>query len=661
MNARVGIDTGGTFTDFVFLQPDGRMEVSKLPSTPDDPSRALVEGIASASLEPGFDIVHGTTVATNALLERNGAKTALITTQGCRDVLEIARQTRDRLYDLCPAPRIPLIPRELRFEVPERLDWRGDLVTPLDVSALREFLDRMEAAEVSSVAVCFLFSFLNPTHEREAGRIARERGFTVSLSHEIAPEFREYERTSTVCANAYVAPVMAAYLGKVQERAQALGAARFSVMQSSGGTLRASEAAAGAVKTVLSGPAGGLVAAVRIAEQAGIRRIMTLDMGGTSTDVALVDGQPVTMRTGEVAGLPLLTPMLDIHTVGAGGGSIARVDSAGGLRVGPQSAGANPGPVAYGIGEELAVTDANILLGRLPAGTLLAGSCPLDECRVRDRFNRLAKVLKVTPEEAADGVIKVVNAHMARALRHISVERGHDPADYTLVPFGGAGPLHACALAESLGISSILIPRYPGAFSALGLALADVKREYAQTLLLPAEPASEHALALTIQALRQRAGRELAEEEIAADARLFNPFLEAQYCGQSYGIRIPFSKSMHAAARSFHRAHKSRYGHCDPTQPVEIVTVGIEAIGRTSVHLPPSPTGFANAGLATAAIWHVGRSVTCPVYQRASIKPGDSIDGPAIVTQLDCTTVIDSGWRATADPFANLILRPSVS
>ena len=473
----VAVDTGGTFTDLVVVDESGSIRVHKVPSTPHDPSLAIENALRAAELGAGFELVHGTTVATNALLERKGAVTALITTQGCRDVLEIGRQTREELYSLSPASRIPLISQELRFEVPERLDWRGEVVVPLDTRAVEVALRAAKRAEAESIAVCFLFSFARPEHELEAGRRAQKQGFSVSLSHEIAPEYREYERTSTVCANAIVAPVMERYLGELQRRVNRLGGSRLSVMQSNGGLLPAEQAARSAVKTVLSGPAGGLMAAVRTARQAGIGRIISFDMGGTSTDVALVDGEPLTVRTGEVAGIPLLTPMLDIHTLGAGGGSIARLDAGGGLRVGPHSAGADPGPVAYGRGSRLTVTDANVLLGRIPSDTRLAGTLNLDVERVRDSFISLGAEMNVSPEQAAAGILEVVNAQMARGLRHISVERGHDPGDYTLIAFGGAGPLHACRLAETLRIPKVLVPRFPGAFSAHGMAFADIRRE----------------------------------------------------------------------------------------------------------------------------------------------------------------------------------------
>jgi N-methylhydantoinase A len=665
----VGVDTGGTFTDFALQDSAGGLRVCKVPSTPDDPSEAILEGLRRLPLTAGFWVAHGTTVATNALLERRGAKTALLTTQGCRDVLEIARQTRAQLYCLTPRPRDPLIPRDLRYEVPERLDRKGAQVVPLDAGALERVLDAVEAQGVESLAVCFLFSFLNPQHEKEAGRQARARGLHVSLSCEVAPEYREYERTSTVCANAFVAPIMSHYIGRLQARIGELEAGRLSVMQSNGGTLRAEEAAANAIKTVLSGPAGGLVAAARIAKEAGVRRIMTFDMGGTSTDVALIDGAPETVRTGEVAGLPLLTPMLDIHTVGAGGGSLARIDAGGGVRVGPQSAGADPGPVACGRGERLTVTDAHVLLGRLPASLRLAGRLPLDADRVAARFAVFAQTLGLSAEAAAEGVLEVANAQMARALRHISVERGRDPSDYTLVSFGGAGGLHACALAEAVGARAVLVPRYPGAFSALGLALAEARREYQRTLFVPAQERFDPLLAENLRPMAAQARAEMEREGIPPDAVFLEPFVEARYVGQSYALRVPFRRRLALAAKAFHRAHRARYGHADPTQPVEIVTVGLTVVGanrRAQETQPPAASLLPHVAARshtsrleaqTTRLWERGGWRESRLYAREMLEAGLEVCGPALIVQEDATTYLPSDWIAAADARGNLHLR----
>jgi len=655
---RIGIDTGGTFTDLACICTDGILSVYKVPSTPSDPSMAVLNSLRRMKPAPGFTVIHGTTVATNALLERRGAKAALITTQGCRDVLEIARQTRDVLYSLSPLPRDPLIPRHLRYEVPERLDWRGEVVRPLDKAAVERVLDDMVMKGVESLAVCLLFSFLRPEHEMTIGRLARARGLPVSLSCQIAPEYREYERTATVCANAYVAPVMGRYIDRLQACLVEEGAKRFAIMQSNGGILQAEEAAANAIQTVLSGPAGGLVAAARMAREAGVERVMTFDMGGTSTDVALIDGELPTMRTGEVAGLPLLTPMLDIHSVGAGGGSLARRDVGGGLRVGPQSAGADPGPVAYGRGNQITVTDAHVLLGRLPAGVRLAGSLPLDRERVRHVFQSFGEELGLSPELAAEGVLAVINAQMTRALRHISIERGRDPAGYTLVAYGGAGGLHACELAEAMGIASILIPRYPGAFSALGLALADVRREYVQSLLVRAWEEQEGEVQDMLRKLQTRAREDLKREKVSPGAMRFLPFVEARYKGQSYTLHIPFARRLSRATRAFHATHHARYGYSDPSWPVEVVTVGLTAIGVNQTPIPSFPlSDKPGAAREMSPLWWAGHWIDCPLYLRSSLAIGQCVVGPALILQEDATTYLPPRWQTCVDSYGNLQCR----
>ncbi len=579
----VGVDTGGTFTDFVIRDADGRLTVRKLSSTPYDPSQSVLAGIreaqADSRLSEGYDVVHGTTVATNALLQRRGAATALITTAGFRDVLAIGRQARTELYAFAPGKPPVLLPRERCFELAERLDWRGQIVTPLDEAHTLTLLGELKAQGIESLAVCFLFSYLNPAHERMVGRLARERGFAVSLSSDIAPEPREYERAATTAANAFVAPLMEHYLTNLQTQTALLRAAHLRVMQSNGGALSAPEAARRPITTALSGPAGGIVAAAYVGKRAGFANLLTFDMGGTSTDVALIaGGQCQVVTNGSLGGLPLRTPQLDIHTVGAGGGSLARLDSAGGLRVGPQSAGADPGPVAYGRGETLTVTDANVFMGRLPADVRLGGRVPLDAERVRARFVEFAQSLNRTPEQAALGVLTVVNVAMTRALRHVSVERGHDPARFTLLSFGGAGGLHACALADALQMPTVLIPRFPGAFSALGLTLAQTRREYAHPLpptRLPdmaadaagqEKPASSSlradkfsldtgdanradtgrflsALSLSFNAflneLRGQAGVDMAAEGIRAGQWQEEMLLDMRYVGQSFELRVP--------------------------------------------------------------------------------------------------------------------------
>src|SRR2546423_7083684 len=509
---RVGVDTGGTFTDFVY-QANDELRIFKVASTPDDPARAITEGLKQIAAEVDaklldFEIVHGTTVGTNALLQRKGARTALITTEGFEDVIEIGRQARPELYNLNAIKPPPLVPSELRFGVKERVAANGEVLEPLRDTSINELAAKLRDSGCESIAVSLLFSFVDPRHEMAIARALESFGVPLSISHQVLPEYREFERTATVCVNAYLQPLMGSYLTKLSESA---GADRSSlpggqrpkskaqspsflrVMQSSGGSISAEAAAQEPVRTILSGPAGGVVGALHATRGAGIANIITFDMGGTSTDVALCDREGMRLTNESVvAGTPIAVPMMDIHTVGAGGGSIARVDEGGSLRVGPESAGADPGPACYGRSLLPTVTDAHLVLGHFPGATLLGGEFKLDADRAHQAFDKLASDMtraakrKVTRVEAAQGVLDVVTTNMERALRHVSVERGHDPRDFTLIPFGGAGGLHAVDLARALRIPRVLIPASPGALSANGVLTADVVKEQGRTVMLEA-------------------------------------------------------------------------------------------------------------------------------------------------------------------------------
>ncbi|MGD2205976.1 MAG: hydantoinase/oxoprolinase family protein, partial [Anaerolineae bacterium] len=520
----LGIDVGGTFTDFVLLDDAGRVRIHKLLTSARDQSVAILQGIAD--LEAGLEttVVHGATVATNALLERRGARTALITTEGFRDVLEIGRQTRPDLYALHPTRPASLVPDKWRFELAERVDKHGAVLTPLTPEAADTVVRQVLAGEIESVAVCFLFSFLNPAHERlvrdRIKALAGNAALQVSLSSDVLPEYREYERTSTTVINAYVAPLMSRYLTNLE---RGLQGRRLRIMQSNGGIISAEAARTQAARTALSGPAGGVVGAFELARMAGFEQAITFDMGGTSTDVALCPGRVQETTEGSIAGLPLRLPIIDIHTVGAGGGSIARRDAGGALRVGPESAGSDPGPVCYGLidkdglakAREITVTDANLVLGRLDANHFLGGppaSVTLDLDRARAQMQQLARRLSLPLEAAAWGVIRVANSNMERAIRTISVERGHDPRRFTLVAFGGAGPLHACELAAALRIPRVFIPPHPGVLSALGMILADIVKDYSQTVMLPAEAADTEMLERLFLPLYERARADLQDE-----------------------------------------------------------------------------------------------------------------------------------------------------
>jgi N-methylhydantoinase A len=667
----VGIDVGGTFTDFVFVRENGDVTVRKRPTTSADPSCGVLDGLRDARseglIDAGYTVSHGTTTATNALLERRGARTGLITTRGFRDVLEIGRQARRSIYSLDPDRAPPLIPRCDRFEVTERIDWMGRVVTPLDESELAGVVQALVLDGVESVAICFLFSHLNPVHERRAALLVRERGLAASISADVAPEPREFERTATVAANAFVAPTLQRYLQRLEAGAQIEGAARVRVMQSNGGALALRDAGENAVKTALSGPAGGVLAATRIAADSGLERLLTFDMGGTSTDVALVvDGKCPVVSLSVLGGMPLRTPTLDIHTVGAGGGSQAWIDSAGALRVGPASAGADPGPVAYGKGEVLTVTDANVLLGRIPADVLLAGRVALDARRVRECFDEFAARLQRSPESLALGIVSIAEASMARALRHISVERGHDPAGFVLASYGGAGGLHACALARALGVAEVLVPRFPGALSALGLAIAPIGTEFVRAI--PAAPVSDAPGASVWQPLRAAAKSARAEAD-AWKERETEPgvtwhvemLADLRYAGQSYELRAPFDPAdPRGCVAVFHAMHRRQFGHADTAEPVECTAVRCVLSGLKRLpplRFPVAPTARRAAGVSRlhdGAGWMMAKR-----YDREELAEGQTITGPALVLQADAATLIGPGWTGAVDRYGSLRLTNS--
>lgn len=674
---RIGVDTGGTFTDFIVMT-GGRRIVFKIPSTPLAPEEAILQGLEQAVAVwhtgvESLELVHGTTVATNALLERRGARVALVTTAGFEDVLEIGRQTRPDPYNLQAQRPAPLIPRELRFGVRERITADGDIRQPLTEGEVERLLARLRRARVEAVAVSLLFSFVNPVHERLLEERLADLGVPLSLSFRILPEYREYERTSTLAINAYLAPRMARYLGRLEERVAASGerVERLRVMQSSGGTISAQTAAREPVRTILSGPAGGVVAAVEVAARAGIEDLLTFDMGGTSTDVAVCRGGASTTNESQIAGVPVAIPVLDIHTVGAGGGSIAWIDEGGALRVGPRSAGAEPGPACYGRGEEPTVTDANVVLGRFAGRGLLGGAVSLDAERARRALTDLAQEMarlagrRITVEEAALGVVRVANANMERALRLVSVERGHDPRAFTLVSFGGAGGLHAAALAESLHLPRVLIPIDPGAFSALGLLLAEVRRDYSRTVMQTAlcwkdRPFDERRrLDEMVAEMREEARAELGREGFSDRRLRLLVTLALRYVGQSYELEVPFTDDPVAM---FHLRHRTRYGHANEAAPVEVVSLRISAIGLTEkpaladqAELPgrfaPLPEPLAMAPV------HLGRRrENLPVFDRATLQPGATLTRPAILTEYGSTTLLPPGWRLIVDRWSNLLL-----
>jgi N-methylhydantoinase A len=658
---RIAIDTGGTFTDCVFLR-DGRVEILKVLSTPQRPAQAIADSleriVGARHAVPELDLICGTTVGTNALLERRGGLVALVTTAGFEDVIEIGRQARPRLYDFFVERPAPLVPGPRRIGLRERIGPDGRALLRPSPGEIRRVVNAVRRSGAESAAVCLLFSFANPAHEQRVARALRRAGLPVSVSHEILPEFREFERTATTVVNAYLVPVMSRYLGEIERHAGRLARAQVRIMQSSGGIVSARAAAREPVRTILSGPAGGILGGQYVAGRAGFSRVITFDMGGTSTDVALVEGGVRTTNESTVAELPVAVPMLDIHTVGAGGGSLARFDRAGALRVGPQSAGADPGPICYGRGEQPTVTDAHVVLGHISPEGLLGGAFRLDESRTRRHMERARGPMR-SVEAFAQGIVDVANTTMEKAIRVISVERGYDPRDYTLVAFGGAGGLHACDLAKALGMPRVLIPTFPGALSALGILRADVVRDYSQTvrLAVPSVRAVRALLRRACDRLAKRGAGEMAREGFPARRLREERLVDMRYVGQAYELTVPAAGDFVAA---FHRAHERRYGYADPARAVEVVNVRVRLIGMTpKPELPRSRRSGSDTRRALSGrrrAWFGGRAVTTTFYRREALRAGNVVRGPAVISEYSATTLVPPGWRAHVDGFGNLVL-----
>ncbi|MBN8874782.1 MAG: hydantoinase/oxoprolinase family protein [Rhodospirillales bacterium] len=677
---RIGVDSGGTFTDVcLFDDSSGQVVVWKVSSTPDDPSRGIAQGVAegvdrvgAAPAAIGY-FGHGTTVATKALIQHRGVRTGLITTEGFRDLLEIGRQKRPDLYDLQVEKPPTLVPRDLRLEVPERLRHDGSVEIPFEAEAFRAAVRRLKTQGVQAVAVCFLYSFVRPAHEEDAARILAEEfpEAFACVSHQVAPEFREFERMSTAVVNAYLGPVMRRYITRLGDRLREMGmTATPHLTQSNGGVIGFDQAARLPVRTVLSGPSTGVVGAQEIGKMVGIPDLITFDMGGTSTDVALLAGGTCRLASEAVVhGYPIKAPMLDIHTVGAGGGSIAFIDNGGLLKVGPRSAGADPGPVCYGRGNtEATVTDANVVLQTLNPTHLLGGRMEVRQDLARAAIERLAAPLGMDPMATAQGIISVVTANMARAIRVISVQRGHDPRDYTLVAFGGAGPLHAARLAKELEIGRILVPRTPGILCAMGLLLTDLRADFATTRLSTLGQAALAPMEEAFADLAHRADDWFAEEHIAPKARRLTRTVDMRYAGQNYELPIPVPEgpigpaTLDALAEGFAAAHRRMYGFVAEGEPVQLVTFRVEAAGLVpKARFTPQPDAGPDASaaiMATREVWmpETGGFVACPVYDRDKLRAGNVIRGPAIVEQMDATTVVLPGMTARVEPYLNLIL-----
>jgi N-methylhydantoinase A len=661
-NLWVGIDIGGTFTDFVIYSPvDQLLERYKVLSTPSDPAEAVLQGLSQLPKNVSRHIVHGSTVATNAILERKGARTALVTTSGFRDILQIGRQDRSDLYDVFPDVPSPLVPREWCLEMPERVDFQGNIVTPLQKDAIEPIFESLRSNEIQSVAVSFLFSFVNPAHERWVTNRLRETGWFVTASSEILPEFREYERTSTTVVNAYVSPVLDKYLGRLERE---MTPTEFHILQSNGGRISVEQARGHGVRSILSGPAGGVVGARYLAGLAGFHRILTFDMGGTSTDVSLVDENIHVTTEAEVGGCPIRVPVIDVHTVGSGGGSMAMVDAGGNIRVGPQSAGADPGPVCYGRGGTIpTVTDAHVVLGRLPTDGFLGGRMTLDVEAAQGAFDALSTQVEVSPRPGLDrrqtlalGMIHIANAHMERALRVISVERGKDPRETVLVSFGGAGGLHACALARALGFRMLVSPM-AATLSALGMLAADVQLDYVHTVMLPGDTPFKTVDEHTRELVRQ-GEEDVMREGISSEQAVITRTIDVRYVGQSFELEVPLVPHFR---QTFEDLHEKRYGYCQQDAPIEIVNVRVRAIGH--VKPPPIPTRSFGAADPTAAKW-VERPVVLgegiqmvPHYWGNRLSPGHEISGPAILVLDDTTVYLGPADQAHVDAYSNILIQ----
>ena len=674
MSVRIAIDTGGTFTDLVLSDPDtGRLVFHKVPSTPADPSRALVDGVRELAARAGVAsaeilfLIHGTTVATNTILQRHGARTAFITTEGFRDVLHIQRQDRPHLYNMRIRRTPALVPRFLRYELPERILHDGSEALPVDRDRLDELIGALREAGIEAVGVGFLHSHVDPGHERSVGEVLRQAlpNITVCLSSEMSREEGEYERFSTCAMNAYVQPVMTNYLKRVNDALSGSSVtAPLYVMKSNGGVTSAGNAADHCVHTILSGPAGGVVAGVEIGRRLDRPNLITADMGGTSFDVAMIhEGAIAFAKNAEIDGLALKAPMMDIHTIGAGGGSVAWIDSGGALRVGPQSAGAVPGPACYRTGgTEPTVTDANLVLGRLSTDSLLGGAITLDPAAARRVIEeQIAAHLGCTVEEAAEGIIRVINASMTAAIRKLTVERGYDPRLFTLVPFGGAGPLHGAELAGELGISDVVIPLAPGVASAEGLVFSNLRTDRIQTHVELLDRIEAEAFEQMLEDLTGHATGDLAT---SAEGRkpVISRRAGLRYAGQGYDIPIDLPGGpvdLVSLESAFHIEHERQYGFARRDQRVQLVNVWVSAelpiaddqrrpADRT-VSEPPAPRSI-------RPVYLRGSWVDTPVYNRTDLRPGQRIDGPAVIEQLDSTTLIGPAQHACVDAWEQIAI-----
>jgi N-methylhydantoinase A len=648
---RLGIDTGGTFTDFVWLGPKGRLRIHKVLSTPDAPERAILQGIRELGLDPGgLQLVHGSTVATNAVLEGKGVRTLYVTNRGFADLLTIGRQQRASLYDLQPPERVPPVPPGLCVEVACRTTADGSTVAPVEDAALRRLAAEIDRLRPQAVAINLLFSYLDPAQEARLAEAVPD-GVFVALSSRVLPEIREYERGMATWLNAWIGPRVAGYLRRL---ADGLHGVPVSVMQSSGDTVAADQAAGYAVRMLLSGPAGGLIAAQRIGDETAERDLLTFDMGGTSTDAAVVDGAPRLTTDGRIGEYPVAVPMVDMHTIGAGGGSLAWLDAGGMLQVGPQSAGADPGPACYGRGGAApTVTDANLALGRLQADAFLGGSMPLDRDAATAALARVAAATGASPLALARDIVAVVNEHMAQALRTIAIRRGVDPRDYRLVSFGGAGGLHVCALAELLGIHRAIVPVHGGVLSALGMLLARPGRQLSCSMVRPLSGSLAAHVETGLADLAAEGVAALVDEGFDAAELATSPSVDLRYAGQSNTLNLPWEGVVPTSA-AFHALHQRRYGH-RLSLPVELVNLrqSVQA-PATDIALPRLPAGAAAGPYAWCRV--DGRDRPVPRFRRDDMAPGQAVTGPALIEERVATTWLAAGWTLRVDAIGNLVL-----
>ncbi len=649
----IGVDTGGTFTDFIYKK-DGKWGVLKILSTPENPAKALLEGIKQISEKEEKNIIHGTTVATNALLERKGAKVAFITNKGFEDIIYIGRQNRKRLYDLHYKREKPLVEEENRYGLDCRINSKGEILKELEKQEIENLVKTLKEKEIKSVAVSFLFSFLNNTHEKEVEERLKEEGFFVSPSYRIIPEFREYERGSTVVVNAYVMPKMNSYISYIEENLSDKDILR--IMQSNGGSISTKTAKEEPVRTILSGPAGGVVGAFEIGKKAGFTKLITFDMGGTSTDVSLINESIPFSTDTEISSIPVKVPIIDIHTVGAGGGSIAYVDKGGALNVGPESAGADPGPVCYGKGENITVTDANLFLGRLIPDFFLGGNMKLDKERTNLYMKKLAKQINLSPIELAEGILTIANTKMEKAIRVISVEKGYNPEEFTLFSFGGAGGMHAVFLAKALNIPKVLVPRNPGILSAMGMLMADIIKDYSSTVMLSEKEAKYEAIKELFSILEKKAREDLKKE--GAEDILFERYLDMRYKGQSFEVKVPFSQNF---IKEFHNKYEKIYGFKNLDRETQVVNIRLRAIGKTEKpeieKIEKGSEKIDNKAILgkTKTVFN-GEEIETYIIDRKHLKANNKIDFPSIVVEYSSTIVIPPECFAYVDEFGNLII-----